>query len=93
MSGTHHIHEDGTEHYADEDCGNYDRSDTPTRPVRPIDLPALICARMTKLMPKRKGRCQVFLKCQRTADTHIDHPVLGEVPACDECQIWYERES
>lgn len=60
------------------------------RPVRPVDIPAIIVARLEPF-GKPPSQCQVFLKCTRPHTTHIDHPTLGEVPSCDEHQIWYEE--
>lgn len=32
--------------------------------------------------------CQWFAKCGNPATVAIPHPILGHVPACDECNAW-----
>jgi hypothetical protein len=38
------------------------------------------------LKPKPEGTCKWFLGCARPATGTMNHPVLGDVPICDECR-------
>lgn len=55
--------------------------------IRPVDLPALIAARLRRrgLAPAYPGLCEWFLKCSNPATTVTPHPILGNVPTCQSC--------
>jgi hypothetical protein len=37
--------------------------------------------------------CRWFLGCENPATHTQSHPILGDVPICDRCQSWYDRQN
>ncbi len=59
--------------------------------ARPVDVPPVVA----KHFPFKtgEGTCQWFANCKKEATHTHSHPTLGEVPICDRCESWYERNS
>ena len=38
-------------------------------------------------------RCKWFLKCEEPATTTVPHPILGDVPTCQQCANTVEANS
>ncbi len=37
--------------------------------------------------------CQWFALCPNTTTKTVRHPILGEVPVCEECAAWLDRQT
>jgi len=37
------------------------------------------------------GECQYFQGCRNLHTTTVQHPILGEVPACDKCAAFCDK--
>lgn len=55
------------------------------------ELPLDACQWFPVPGPVVDGTCQWFARCDRPATSTTPHPVLGDVPTCDECHAFAER--